>query len=180
MRALLLLAAAALPLAAQPASPKVGEKAPDFTIGTVTADNATPTPVTLSSLKGKTVVIAFFPKARTSGCTVQLQTYRDQYATMFNGGKDVVLLAISTDTPADLHAWAKDAKFPFALGSDADGKVGTLFGAYMPQNKMDNRFLAVVAPDGTIKHEARPFRAMGQDDYVALEQAIDRIAGGKQ
>lgn len=178
MRALVLLAAAALPLAAQ-TPPKVGDKAPDFTIGTVTADNATPAPVTLSSLKGKTVVIAFFPKARTSGCTVQLQTYRDQYATMFNGGKDVVLLAISTDTPADLHAWAKDAKFPFALGSDADGKVGTLFGAYMPANRIDNRILAVVGPDGTIKHEARPFRAMGQDDYVALEAAVDRVSSGK-
>lgn len=179
MRALLLLAAAALPAAAQSA-PKVGDKAPDFTIGTVTADNATPTPVKLSALKGKTVVVAFFPRARTSGCTVQLQTYRDQYATMFNGGKDVVLLAISTDTPADLHAWAKEAKFPFLLGSDADGAVGTLFGAYMPQNKMDNRILAVIAPDGTIRHEARPFRAMGQDDYTALEAAVDRISGGKQ
>lgn len=178
MRALLFLAAAALPLAAQ-TPPKVGDMAPDFTIGTVTADNATPTPVTLSSFKGKTVVIAFFPKARTSGCTVQLQTYRDQYATMFNGGKDVVLLAISTDTPSDLHAWAKEARFPFLMGADAEGKVGTLFGAYMPANKMDNRILAVVGPDGTIKHEARPFRAMGQDDYVALEQAIDRIVGGK-
>jgi thioredoxin-dependent peroxiredoxin len=178
MRALLLLAAAAAPLAAQSA-PKVGDKAPDFTIGTVTADNASPTPVKLSSLKGKTVVIAFFPKARTSGCTVQLQTYRDQYATMFNGGKDVVLLAISTDSPADLHAWAKEAKFPFLLGSDADGAVGTLFGAYMPQNKVDNRILAVVAPDGTIRHEARPFRAMGQDDYTALDAAVDRITSGK-
>jgi peroxiredoxin Q/BCP len=157
----------------------VGDKAPDFTIGTVTADNATPTPVSLASLKGKTVVIAFFPRARTSGCTVQLQTYRDRYATMFNGGKDVVLLAISTDAPADLHAWAREAKFPFLLGSDADGAVGTLFGAYMPQNRMDNRILAVVAPDGTIRHEARPFRAMGQDDYVALEAAVDRVSSGK-
>ncbi|MCE2940092.1 MAG: peroxiredoxin [Gemmatimonadota bacterium] len=178
MRALFVLAATALPLAAQ-TPPKVGDKAPDFTIGTVTADNATPTPVSLASLKGKTVVIAFFPRARTSGCTVQLQTYRDRYATMFNGGKDVVLLAISTDAPADLHAWAREAKFPFLLGSDADGAVGTLFGAYMPQNRMDNRILAVVAPDGTIRHEARPFRAMGQDDYVALEAAVDRVSSGK-
>lgn len=178
MRALFVLAATALPLAAQ-TPPKVGDKAPDFTIGTVTADNATPTPVSLASLKGKTVVIAFFPRARTSGCTVQLQTYRDRYATMFNGGKDVVLLAISTDAPADLHAWAREAKFPFLLGSDADGAVGTLFGAYMPQNRMDNHILAVVAPDGTIRHEARPFRAMGQDDYVALEAAVDRVSSGK-
>ncbi len=179
MRVLALLALAALPLAAQ-TPPRVGDKVPNFTIGTVTAENGTPTPVSLADFKGKTVVIAFFPKARTSGCTVQLQTYRDQYATMFNGGKDVVLIAISTDTPADLHAWAKDAKFPFRLGSDADGAVGTIFGAYMPANKMDNRFLAVIGPDGTVQHEARPFRAMGQDDYTALDAAIDRIAGVKK
>lgn len=183
-RPLALLALAAAPLAAQapaqpPAGPTIGDKAPNFTIATVDASSATPVPMTLADLKGKTVVVAFFPKARTSGCTVQLQKYRDEYATMFNGGKDVVLLAVSTDAPAVLHDWAKEAKFPFRLGSDADGAVGKLFGAYMAQNNMNNRFLAVIAPDGTIRHEAKPFRAMGTDDYVALEQAIDRIAGTK-
>lgn len=163
---------------AAPAVPKVGEKAPDFTIPVVTADDAAPRPATLSDFKGRTVVLAFFPRARTSGCTAQLTKYRDDYATTFNGGKGVVLLAISTDPPADLAAWAKDAQFPFRMGSDADGAVGTLFGAYMPQNRMDNRILVVIGPDGTVRHEARPFRAFGTDDYVALEQAVDRIGGG--
>lgn len=176
--ALALPSAAAAQASAAPAVPKVGEKAPDFTIPVVTADDATPRPAKLSDFKGRTVVLAFFPKARTSGCTAQLTKYRDDYATIFNGGKGVVLLAVSTDTPADLAAWAKDAKFPFRMGSDADGAVGTLFGAFMPQNRMDNRILVVIGPDGTIRHEARPFRAFGADDYVALEQAVDRIGGG--
>ena len=61
--------------------PKVGEMAPDFTLGGATKDGVLSSPITLSKLRGQTVVIAFFPKARTSGCTAQMTGYRDQWST---------------------------------------------------------------------------------------------------
>ena len=78
--------------------PKVGDMAPDFTLPGATKAGVTAQPIKLSSLKGQTVVIAFFPRVRTSGCTAQMNSYRDQYATLFNGGKGVTVLAVSTDS----------------------------------------------------------------------------------
>jgi peroxiredoxin Q/BCP len=174
-RAALLLAASALPLAAQsaPATPKVGDLAPDFTITTVTADG-TPTTTRLSSLRGRTVVLAFFPRARTSGCTAQMHTYRDRFDALFGGGKAVTLLAISTDAPDVLQGWAKDDKLPFAFGSDADGAVGQAYGAFVPQAKVNRRYLFVVDPDGRIAHAAVPFRELVEDAYTELAAAVAR------
>ena len=77
---------------------KVGEMAPDFTVTVVTADGVAKKPFKLSEHKGETVVLAFFPKARTSGCTVQMESYRDKYADTFKGGKKVTLVGVSIDS----------------------------------------------------------------------------------
>ena len=77
--------AASLTAQAAPAAPaanalKVGDAAPDFTLLTVTKNGLEAKPFKLSEHRGETVVLAFFPKARTSGCTTQMKAYRDQYA----------------------------------------------------------------------------------------------------
>ena len=82
---------------------KVGDLAPDFTLPAATMAGVSQTPVKLSDLRGQTVVIAFYPRARTRGCTVQMQSYRDQFATLFNNGQGVTVLAVSTD-PVDTIA----------------------------------------------------------------------------
>ena len=61
----------------------VGTPAPNFTMLGATRYGVLARPVQLRDFKGKTVVLAFFPKARTSGCTIQMQAYRDKYATLF-------------------------------------------------------------------------------------------------
>lgn len=162
--------------AAAAAGPNVGDVAPDFTLAAATRFGVLKSPVRLSDLKGQTVVVAFFPKARTSGCTVQLETYRDQYATLFNGGRKVALVAVSADADTTLAQWAKDADFPFVLASDADGVMGTAYGAWMAPNKIDNRHLFVIGPDGRIAYVARPFKVMAQDSYTDLAAAIDKLA----
>lgn len=105
-----------------------------------------------------------------------MEAYRDQYATLFNGGKKVTLIGISVDPDTALISWAKDANFPFAFASDGDGAVGTLYGAYIPANKTDNRTLYVIGPDGKIAYKAQPFRQMSADAYTELEAAIDRVS----
>ena len=87
---------------------KVGDAAPDFTVTTVTAKGVDAKPFKLSEHKGETVVLAFFPKARTSGCTVQMESYRDKYADLFKGGKKVTLVGVSVDPDTALVSWAKD------------------------------------------------------------------------
>lgn len=159
------------------AVPVVGAAAPDFTVRPVTANGVAPAPLTLSALRGKTVVIAFFPKARTPGCTTQMTAYRDRYAQLFHGGKDVVLLAVSTDSDAALIDWAKEAGFPFAFVSDTDGKLGEAYGALSPGGlKFASRLLFVVGPDGKVAYTATPFRQNTEEAYTELGAAIDRAA----
>ncbi len=67
----------------------VGSVAPDFTIEAANAAGVLAKPFKLSEHKGETVVLAFFPKARTSGCTTQMEAYRDQYKDLMNGGNKV-------------------------------------------------------------------------------------------
>jgi thioredoxin-dependent peroxiredoxin len=162
--------------ASAPAGPNVGDMAPDFALSAATRYGVLQAPLKLSDLRGQTVVVAFFPKARTSGCTVQLETYRDQYATLFNGGRKVTLVAVSADADTTLAEWARQADFPFVLASDKDGAAGTAYGAWMAQNRIDNRYLFVVGPDGRIAYVARPFKVMAQDAYTDLAAAVDKLA----
>ncbi len=164
----------------QPESgPKVGDIAPDFSLSASTRAGALPQPVTLAGFRGQTVVVAFFPRARTSGCTAQMTTYRDQWAELFKGGSGVQVIAISTDADTTQANWAREAKLPMIFGSDASGAVGAKYGAYLPDRKMDNRLLFVVAPDGRISYTAKPFKAMVADAYSELGEAVRNTAGAR-
>ena len=167
-------------IAAQPEmGPRVGEAAPNFTLAGATKNGVTNAPVTLSKFRGQTVVIAFFPKARTNGCTAQMTNFRDQYATLFNGGQGVQVIAISTDPDTALASWAKEANFPVLFASDIKGDVGKLYSAYREKQKVDDRLLFVVGPDGKITYTAKPFKAFVAESYAELGAAVKRTAGNK-
>lgn len=153
---------------------QVGQMAPDFTVVTATKDGRTAEPFTLSKHRGETVVLAFFPKARTSGCTAQMHTYRDKYEALFQNGQKIRLIGISTDTDADLTAWAKDDGFQFAFGADTDRAVGALYGAAR-DGGFHNRYLYVIGPDGKISY-ATSFRPLSQDAYDELDAEIKKVA----
>ena len=105
-----------------------------------------------------------------------MEAYRDQYATLFNNGRKVTVIGISVDPDTTLASWAKEAAFPVVFASDADGSVGTMYGAYIPDRKTDNRTLYVIGPDGKIAYKAQPFRQMAQDAYTELGNAIDKLS----
>jgi peroxiredoxin len=105
-----------------------------------------------------------------------MEAYRDQYATIFNNGRGIVLVGISADADTTLAAWARESSFQFLFGSDADGAVGTLYGAFDPARRMDDRSLYVIDPDGKVAYSARPFRALSAASYKELEDVLDRIA----
>lgn len=180
-RTALLAATLLLPatLVAQDVGPKVGEMAPDFTLPAATMAGVSAKPMHLSELKGRTVVIAFFPKARTSGCTIQMKAYRDKYADVFNSGKDVTLLAVSTDTPADLASWAMDEKFPFTFVSDADKTAGVAYSTLIEGRPFENRVAFVIGKDGRIAKIFRPFREVDATSYTEMAEAVTAARAAK-
>ena len=107
-----------------------------------------------------------------------MHAYRDQYATLFRNGRDVVLVAVSTDAPDALASWARDDEFPFLFGSDRDAAVGKRYGAFVdrPNGAVDNRTLFVVDPEGKISFVAAPFREIDPSAYEELAAAVDRVA----
>jgi peroxiredoxin len=106
-----------------------------------------------------------------------MHAYRDQYAQLFHGGRNVVLIAISADSAPELAAWARDDEFPFLMASDTGSVVGKQYGAYSPRGNVDNRTLFIIAPDGRIAWRAAPFREIDPTAYTALGEAVNRIAG---
>mgnify|MGYP005846805589 CR=1 FL=1 len=94
----------------------VGTTAPDFT----TKDDTGNT-VTLSSFQGKTVVLYFYPKDDTPGCTKEAQSFRDRYEEY--QGKDIVVLGVSMDDETSHQAFKEKYGLPFALLADTDGTI---------------------------------------------------------
>lgn len=160
-----------LPPALAAQGPVAGDAAPDITLAIATKDGVRDS-VSLRSLGGKTVVLAFFPKARTSGCTIQMKAYRDQYQRLFGDGTDVVLIAISRDTPEALASWAKDEQFPFWFGSDVDGVAGKAYGTLAEGRQWESRVLFVIDPAGTVRTVMRPFREVDPTAYDELQAAV--------
>ena len=105
-----------------------------------------------------------------------MEAYRDQYATLFNNGRKVVVIAISVDADTTLANWAKESDFPMVFASDPGGRAGIAYDAFDPKNNLDNRSLFVVGPDGRIAHRMLPFSALSPKAYAELEEVIDRLA----
>jgi|TARA_B110000263_G_scaffold234757_1_gene232632 peroxiredoxin len=104
-----------------------------------------------------------------------MTAYRDQYASLFNGGQNVVLVGISNDSEEELGSWAKDIDLPFLFASDAENNGATYksFGGGLRDNEMvDSRAVIVVGPDGRI---AGTIESFNQNDPMAYEQLGDII-----
>jgi thioredoxin-dependent peroxiredoxin len=104
-----------------------------------------------------------------------MNAYRDQYAQLFKGGKNVVLIAISADIDTAQQSWARDAEFPFLFASDTGSAIGKAYGAYLGKYKLDNRSLFIVGPDGKIAWRATPFREIDPTAYTELGTALDSV-----
>ena len=101
-----------------------------------------------------------------------MNAYRDQYATLFNDGRGVVLIAISADPDTSLASWARDSEYPFLFASDSATAVARRYGALADRPGMTNRNLFVVGPDGRIGYRAIPFREIDPTAYSELAKAL--------
>lgn len=100
-----------------------GDAAPDFTLTTASGES-----LSLSSLRGKKVIIYFYPKASTPGCTTQACDFRDSLASLQGAGYQV--LGISPDPVPALEKFTANEELTFPLLSDEDHSVAEAYGAW--------------------------------------------------
>ncbi|HUQ47194.1 MAG TPA: peroxiredoxin [Gemmatimonadaceae bacterium] len=167
---------ASAPAAVAPAPPPppetidIGKIAPDFTLPWADSIGPRSAPLRLSSLRGKVVVLAFYPGDRTTGCTAELTKFRDEYAKMFAG--NTVVIPISADSIASHVSWAQDMKFPFSLASDTDLSVADQYGSHMAGRKTSGRTVFVIGKDGTILWRNLKFGALNEGAYTELAAEV--------
>jgi peroxiredoxin len=105
-----------------------------------------------------------------------MQAYRDQYASLFHDGRDVVLIGVSSDPAEELASWAADDDFQFLFASDPTSAGYAAFGGNPRDNGMvGSRAVIVVDPEGRIAHVMPRFNQVDPGAYEELAQAIDRV-----
>lgn len=123
---------------------QVGSKVPDFTLPDQTGKN-----ITLSDiLKTHQVVLYFYPKDETPGCTKEACTFRDQYEDFKKAGAEVV--GISSDSSDSHKNFAANHKLPFTLLSDEKGEVRKLFGVPTTMGLFPGRVTYVINKQGVV------------------------------
>ncbi len=117
--------------------PQVGDKAPDFSLPS-NRDEI----VKLSSYKGKQhVVLYFYPRDNTPGCTTEACGFRDEMASFDR--HDTVVLGVSTDSVASHHKFADKFSLPFPLLADEDHKVAEAYGVWVEKNMYGKKSMGI-------------------------------------
>ena len=122
-----------------------GKKAPDFTLA-----DAGGKQVSLSDFKGKDVVVYFYPKDDTPGCTKEACGFRDLNKELQKAG--VVVLGVSADSGESHTKFAQKYRLPFTLLSDRDGAVRRQFGVPATLGLLPGRVTYVIDQGGTVRH----------------------------
>ena len=131
-------------------APPVGKPAPSFSL--LSDDDST---VTLASLRGRPVVLYFYPKDDTPGCTIEACAFRDAYREIQKKG--AVVLGVSRDTVAKHKKFKDKYQLPFLLLSDPTGEVISAYGSWGPKQFMGRKFNGIlrttflIGADGVIK-----------------------------
>jgi len=152
--------------------PAVGQPAPDFT-----TLNQREESVTLSALKGKKVVLYFYPKAMTPGCTVQACGLRDTQKELAD--RNVVVLGLSPDAPKRLQKFIDRDELNFDLLSDEDHAIAELYGVWALKKFMGKEFMGVhrltfiINEEGTLVHIMEKVKTKTHhDDLLAALDAL--------
>ncbi len=114
----------------------IGAKAPDFTLPT--DGNGS---VTLAKLKGKKVVLYFYPKDDTSGCTAEACAFRDMFPRFKK--MDAMVIGISRDSVAKHDKFKKKYELPFTLASDEEGKVTEKYGVWVQKSMYGRKYMGI-------------------------------------
>jgi peroxiredoxin Q/BCP len=165
------------PTALMISGPDVGRRAPTFRLPWANREGVGPAdqPYDLALDRGKTVVIAFYPRDFTSGCTAEMKTFAAQYDSLF--GPEVVVVGISTDSLETHTRFASSLGLPFRLLSDPRQEVARRYASNDRSGYM-RRTVYVVGPDGKVQYRNPHFNALDPSQYAELGAAIRRSRGG--
>jgi peroxiredoxin Q/BCP len=148
-----------------------GAKAPDFTLPTHDGSK-----LKLSSLKGAPVVLYFYPKDDTPGCTKEACGFRDAKAGLAK--HKAVVLGVSPDTPESHEAFRRKFKLPFTLLADTNHTVAEKYGAWREKNMYGKKSMGIarstfiIDADGKVARVFKAVKADGHDKQV-LEALAD-------
>jgi thioredoxin-dependent peroxiredoxin len=129
---------------------KEGDPAPDFIASTNGGGK-----VSLSDFKGKNVILYFYPRDNTPGCTLEACAFRDEFAAFKKQG--AVVLGVSTDSARSHDKFAGRFKLPFTLVADEDKKIVQAYGVWGQKSFLGKKFQGtyrvsfLIGPDGRIK-----------------------------
>lgn len=126
----------------------IGDKAPEFELL-----NSEEEPVKLSDFLGQRVILFFYPKAGTSGCTTQACGFRDNYPRI--EAADATVIGVSPDEPAALAKWKKKENLPYTLLSDPDNEVAEAYEVWGEKKMYGKSYMGIIRSHFVIDAEGR-------------------------
>ena len=151
---------------------KTGDKAPDFILPTDGNGN-----VRLSKLKGRKVILYFYPKDDTSGCTAEACGFRDNLPKF--GKSDAIVVGISRDSAANHDKFKKKYALSFQRASDEDGKVCESYGTWVEKSMYGRKYMGIeratflIDAKGAIRNIWRKVKVPGHvEEVLAAAKAI--------
>jgi glutaredoxin-dependent peroxiredoxin len=158
------------------AAPKVGEAAPDFKLPYATQEKLVMKPdeqMSLSSQRGKNVILAFYPADWSGGCTTEVCTLRDTFAELSK--LNATVLAISGDYVFSHQEWAKHHNLQFPLLSDHDHRVAKMYDSFNADYGFNKRTVFLIDKDGVVRYVNLAFKAGDKKDYDALRAELEKL-----
>jgi peroxiredoxin Q/BCP len=150
----------------------VGKPAPDFTMPTDGGGS-----VSLKDLKGKKVVLYFYPKDDTPGCTKEACGFRDAMPDF--SGLDAVIIGVSRDSVAKHDKFKTKYELPFTLASDEDGKTSEAYGTWVEKSMYGKKYMGMeratflIDEAGVLRNEWRKVKVPGH-----VEAVLEAVKGG--
>ncbi len=132
--------------------PKVGEMAPDFTATVV--DGETESEISLERLRGEVVVLVFYPKDNTPGCTIQACSLRENWDDIKDKAR---VFGVSGDSVTSHKKFISKKRLPYPLIADVDKKIVEAYGVWVQKSMMGKKFMGierstfVIGEDGRLK-----------------------------
>lgn len=146
-------------------APEIGKKAPSFTLQNQKGES-----VKLADFKGQRVVLYFYPKADTPGCTTQACSIRDRAKDYKKAG--VTVIGVSADEPEKLAAFKKKYKLPFDLLGDPSKKMIERYGQWVEKSMYGKKYMGIqrstfiIGPTGKIEAYLPKVQPKKHDDLV--------------
>jgi peroxiredoxin Q/BCP len=146
---------------------KIGKPAPDFSL-----PDENEKIHNLRDYIGKTVLLYFYPKDDTPGCTKEACNFRDDYSDYLDA--DVVILGVSPDSPEDHRKFKKKYDLPFTLLADTDNHVCDLYGVWGPKKYMGREYEGVhrttylIGPDGKIEQVYEKVKPANHSEEILM------------